>query len=109
MDQAELQELEKQIKDTIEETKKDIERLQDATDPIAPDVAIGRLSRLEALGEKGVREKNLMALMEKYTNLTNTLQRLNHPNFADCSDCGASIPKARIIAIPESTLCVKCA
>ncbi|MDH5719091.1 MAG: TraR/DksA C4-type zinc finger protein [Spirochaetia bacterium] len=105
----ELKELEKQIKESINERKKNIELLQDALKPISPDIAIGRLSRLEALGEKGVREKNLRAQQEKLVKLESTLGRLSDPEFGICAKCGKSIPIERILAVPEAELCVKCA
>ncbi len=37
------------------------------------------------------------------------LERIEDSTFGKCMECGASIPKARLNAIPYVTLCVQCA
>lgn len=37
------------------------------------------------------------------------LERVDEGTFGDCTECGKSIPKARLNAIPYAQLCVNCA
>ena len=51
MTSKELDQLKKQINNIISELQTSDEYLEDVTQPIAPSVAIGRLTRMEAIGE----------------------------------------------------------
>jgi len=52
MTQQERSELKDIINDRIRETKEEIEHLKELTKPVAPDNAIGRLSRMDAINIK---------------------------------------------------------
>ena len=93
----------------IEDLRGDRERMLEAKDAIAPDIAIGRLSRLDALSEKGVRMANLQALETRIIRLESRLKEIDSENFSKCGRCGRQIPAERMIAMPDSELCVKCA
>ncbi len=103
------EELKNQINQQIESLQVDINRMAEAADPIGYDVSVGRLSRYEALGEKGVREANRRNLEDKLSKLRSTLEKINNPDFGLCNKCGSAIPPARIMAVPESGRCVNCA
>ena len=92
----------------IEATKKDIERLEELTRPIAPDNAIGRLSRMEALNSKSLNEAALEDALIKLPKLENTLARIDQSDFGKCKKCAAEIPFKRLLFMPESSLCVAC-
>lgn len=109
MNQTEKNELRVQINEDIESLQGDIETLSKQVDPIAPDVAIGRLSRMDAIGEKSVKEALLRSTIEKVEKLKNTLTKIDDPDFGKCSACGGDIAPARIMAVPESGKCIKCA
>lgn len=86
----------------------EIESLRSLTQPVSPDRAIGRLSRLEAMNERSMNEAALVAAQGLRRRLEATLLRIDEDEFGTCSDCGDVIPLARLLSIPDSRLCVPC-
>lgn len=101
--------IENQIKEKIEKLEKEILTLKDLTKPIAPDCAIGRISRMDAINNKSVNEATLRKKEVQLKALIETLLHLNDPNFGKCIRCGREIPLGRIMLLPESKKCVVCA
>lgn len=97
------------IKAAIKTAEENIAALEKLTRPIAPDNAVGRLSRMEALTTKGVNEAALATARQRLGKLKYALANLDSDDFGICMDCGEPIPMARILIMPESTRCVNCA
>lgn len=106
MDNAEI---ENRIKDEISKTEILINEYKEITKPVAPDVAIGRISRMDAINNKSVTEASLRQAKAKLSNLNRVLEKLGSPDFGLCLKCKQSIPLARILYRPESLYCVNCA
>ena len=104
-------------KDTIKETinqdihalKEQIAILEEKVKPIAPDCSLGRLTRLEAMGEQHVNNKILDESKIRLTRLNNALLRINKPMFGICIECEEEIGIGRMSVRPESVRCVDCA
>ncbi len=109
MEQAEKQQIKEKILVGISVTEKDIKNLEELTKPIAPDNAIGRLSRMEAISSKSVNEAALRSARDKLARLKYTFSNIDKPDFGFCKLCEEPIPLKRILAVPESSLCVNCA
>ena len=91
----------------LEET---IASLKTLTKPIPPDDSIGRLTRMEAINSKSINEAALAAARLKQSKLTEALKRIDDdPDFGLCLECEEPIPVARLLLLPETTHCVKCA
>ena len=105
----EKENIENQIKEKIEKLEKEILTLKDLTKPIAPDCAIGRVSRMDAINNKSVNEATLRKKEVQLKALNETLLHLDDPNFGKCIRCGREIPLGRIMLMPESKKCVVCA
>lgn len=101
--------LRERILDRSVEVEMRIADLEEATRPIAPDKGLGRLTRLEAMQDKGVNEAALERLRDEHTRLHNALANLVRPDFGTCQGCGEPIPFERMEVLPASTLCAKCA
>lgn len=86
-----------------------IEGLRELTQPISPDSAIGRVSRMDAINNKSVNEAALRQAEEKLNKIIISLEQSGAPDFGKCKSCGAPIPMGRLIVMPGSSLCVKCA
>ncbi len=97
------------INEEITGTEKVLKSLKDKTKPVSPDNAIGRLSRMDAIGNKSVNAAALRQAQTKLTKLKYALSHINRPGFGICTECEEEIPFARIIVMPESILCVHCA
>ncbi|MBE9536877.1 MAG: TraR/DksA C4-type zinc finger protein [Proteobacteria bacterium] len=104
----------KKLKDKIAEeiilVKKSIVSLEQTSKPVAPDDAIGRLTRMEALSSQGINEANLRASRSRLSMLEQALKRVdNDPEFGICVECEEAIPIGRLMLMPESQRCVHCA
>jgi DnaK suppressor protein len=102
-----------EIKSIIEETiitlKKQIEDLEEKVQPITPDCSLGRLTRLEAMGEQHVNNTILDESRVRLTRLSNALLRVDKPMFGTCIACEEPIGVGRMRIRPESVRCIDCA
>ena len=97
------------ILNEISKTEKLIAEYKELTKPVAPDDAIGRISRMDAINNKSVTEASLRQAEEKLKNLQRVLSRVGTSEFGICIKCGNPIPEGRILYRPESLTCVDCA
>lgn len=90
------------IERKIDKARREIKEL---TQPKAPENRIGRMSRMDAIHNKSVNEAAL----------GQTRQKQKKPENIDKSEFGTrykydqEIPMGRLVLVPESTLCTKCA
>ena len=105
-DQASIR---KEIKKRIQETEKLILSLKEQVKPVAPDNAIGRLTRMDAIQQKNMSQANLRSAEGKLLLLLETWAKLDEPDFGLCNRCKKTIPIERLMAIPETRTCVNCA
>ena len=108
MDNQKKEQFKKHILSEISKTEQSIEGLKEFTKPIAPNVSLGRLTRMEALNEKGIREQNLRTEKEKLKKLKDTLPQIDDEDFGICKSCGQDIPTPRLVAVPHSKVCIQC-
>lgn len=101
--------IEQKIRNEISKTEKLIEEYKETTKPIAPDCAIGRISRMDAINNKSVAEASLRQAEAKLINLKRVLSQIGSKEFGLCLKCRKPIPLGRILIRPESLYCVNCA
>ena len=92
----------------IEEIEAAFPYLQEETQAIAPSVSLGRLTRMDALSEKGVNEYVLSQNRKILDKLHNALARMNKGTYGACLKCGSEIPIGRLHLVPEALVCVPC-
>ncbi len=109
MDSKKLQNIHDIIEDEIDKTKASILNYKELTKPIAPENAIGRISRMDAINNKTVNEAALRKAEQKLTNLKVALSNINDPDFGFCYKCNNQIPIGRILLMPHTRYCVHCA
>ena len=102
-------EIANKIENDIVTLKKQILLLEEKVKPIAPDCGLGRLTRLEAMGEQDVNNKILDESRVRLTRLKNALQRIDKPMFGICIECEEDIGFGRMSVRPESVRCIECA
>ena len=90
-------------------TRAQIERYEEMAGPVAPDNAIGRVSRMDAINNKSVFDAALRKAKQKLKGLENHLNKLGTTDFQICPKCKKEIPLERILLAPESSFCVNCA
>lgn len=85
-----------------------IAELEELTKPIAPENAIGRVSRMDAINNRSVNEAALRQSRNKLKGLQNALRDIDKSAFGLCIRCGNPIPAGRLLLVPESRKCVNC-
>lgn len=101
--------LREKINEEIIKIEAAIVPLLDATKPISPENSLGRVSRMDAINNKGVAEAALRSAKAKLSKLQLALKKVVNPDFGNCSMCKNPIRPARLMYMPESTKCVRCA
>jgi len=89
-------------------TKSLILSLKELTKPIAPDCAIGRVSRMDAINNKSINEASLRKSETKLKRLIAALDRIDEPEFGICAKCQQAIPVGRIMLVPYTRFCAHC-
>ncbi len=103
------EEMRKKITEEIDKTEKLILDYKEMSQPISPDNAIGRVSRMDAINNRSVSQSALRQAEEKLRKLNYVQKKLGSDDFGVCVKCGQPIPLGRIMIKPESVHCVKCA
>jgi len=109
MDKKDRESVKEKIKEEIEKTEQDILEYKEDTKPIAPENAIGRISRMDAINNKSVTEATLRKSEEKLKNLIYLKGKADDPDFGLCANCQSEIPLPRMMFMPQSAFCVNCA
>ncbi|MGI9551163.1 MAG: TraR/DksA family transcriptional regulator [Aurantibacter sp.] len=97
------------FEEEILKTEKSILRYEELAQPISPDNAIGRVSRMDAINNKSVMEAALRKAKERLAGLKHNLEKLGTDDFGVCPKCQSKIRIERILLAPESSFCVNCA
>ncbi|WP_033959696.1 TraR/DksA family transcriptional regulator [Psychroserpens jangbogonensis] len=97
------------ILDEISKTEVSIGQYKELSKPIAPNDAIGRVSRMDAINNKTINEASLRQAVSKLNALKIVLSKFNDDDFGICLKCNQAIPLGRILIRPESLFCVNCA
>ncbi len=109
IDSTEKKALMAKINEKIAQAEKEIEHLEDVTKPISPENSIGRVSRMDAINNKSVAEAALRSSRKKLNKLRLALTKIDDSGFGICKMCKEPIPSPRLMFMPESTRCVRCA
>jgi DnaK suppressor protein len=109
MTQKERRQLKEKIVETIDTLEVEIKRMEENTQPVSPENSLGRITRMDAINNKSVAEATLRANRRKLSKLRVALSKIDDPDFGICARCRQPIPPARLMLLPESTLCVRCA
>jgi DnaK suppressor protein len=109
MNKEDKQDIKKRILEELKKTEELILDYKESTKPISPENAIGRVSRMDAINNKSVVEAALRKAEEKLNKLKQVLDKVNDADFGLCMRCGNPIPIGRILLMPQSRNCVRCA
>lgn len=103
------EEIRQVISRKIEQARQDIAFSGEMSKPISPENAIGRISRMDAINNKSVNEAALRETKQKLIRLEYVVSTIDKPSFGVCVRCSMPIPKGRLLLMPESTKCARCA
>lgn len=104
-----MDEIQEKLKSEILKTEELIKEYEELSKPLAPDDAIGRVSRMDAINNRSITEAALRQAKEKLKKLNIVLENSGTDDFGKCAKCKKEIPLGRILIRPESIYCVNCA
>jgi len=108
MTDKEKVEFKKKLDAEIKDLCSRLPTLEEAAKPVAPDNAVGRLSRMDAIAEQGIREAALREAQAKLKKLKSRLSAVDEQGFDLCAGCRKPIAIARLMFLPETNRCVNC-
>jgi len=109
MTAEERKELKKKIEEHILQVKADIVEIEKMTQPVKPENSLGRISRMDAINNKSVAEASLRNKKAKLTKLNVAFVKIDEEGFGYCQMCKNQIQPMRLMFMPESSRCVRCA
>ncbi|MEM9546965.1 MAG: TraR/DksA C4-type zinc finger protein [Bacteroidota bacterium] len=101
--------LKQKIIDEIAKAQREITEMEKMAQPITPENSIGRVSRMDAINNKSVVDAALRTKRAKLTKLQVALKKIDEKSFGNCVMCNNPIQPMRLMFMPESTRCVRCA
>ena len=101
--------IKQKIDEEIAETTVKIREYKKLNEPMAPDNAIGRVSRMDAINNRSVLSSALKKAEIKLKKLQIVQKEIAKKEFGLCVNCKKEIPVARLMIVPESKKCVHCA
>jgi len=107
--ESDKQKIQSKIREELVELHRNIKQLELVTQPIKPDNAIGRLTRMDAINNKAVNDAALLKAQERKGQLEDVLGGIHLPDFGNCLRCKKPIQFKRLLYMPESKVCVNCA
>ena len=90
------------------EVDAEIEDLAERCEPVEPDVALGRLTRNDAMQDQQVALHQRKRLVLQQTQIETALERVEKGTFGKCVMCKLAIDPRRLALVPESPVCVAC-
>ena len=109
MDKTQIEDIKQKLKTEIEATQLKITEYAVLCKPIAPENAIGRISRMDAINNKSVVEAALREAEKKMQQLRLMQSKTENEDFGTCIKCKIAIPFGRLMIRPHSKFCVNCA
>lgn len=104
-----LIDLEEIIVEELARLRAESEGSGEEREAIAPDVAIGRLSRLDAMQMQEIAKEAERRREERVARLELALGQLDEGTYGRCDRCGEDIDFERLRVTPEATRCSACA
>ncbi|HFA51445.1 MAG TPA: TraR/DksA family transcriptional regulator [Bacteroidetes bacterium] len=109
MTDQEKKEFHEKLLSEREKIKDEILTLEDKTKPISPENSLGRISRMDAINNKGVAEFSLRQAKRRLNAVNAWLSKYNSDAFGKCARCKNEIPVKRLMFMPHSLKCMHCA
>jgi DnaK suppressor protein len=93
---------------TASELRRRLASDQEARDPVSPDRAIGRLTRIDALQAQQVSLEMHRRAQQRLQRVEHALTLIAEGRYGTCTKCGEDIERTRLDAAPDTFLCVSC-
>lgn len=103
-----LLDLEDKTRSLIAELEAVVARSGHDTAAVAPDVAIGRISRIDSMQQQQMAKAGVRRMEVRVAALHEVLRQMEDGDYGICLKCGEEIEYERLEIAPEVKLCVKC-
>jgi DnaK suppressor protein len=91
------------------ELLRDLNQVGESTSPVAPDSAIGRLTRQDAMLSQQMAIEVKRRHQVRLGQVEQALRRVAEGTFGFCAKCAEEISEPRLRVRPETPLCIDCA
>jgi DnaK suppressor protein len=108
MDQTSQESFRTVIDNRLSEIEAELNATGDSTKPIAPDVSVGRLSRLDSMQMQQMALAGKRRLAEQRGRLHEARRRIEDGTFGRCLHCGNDIAIERLQHQPDAVTCMPC-
>lgn len=105
----ELIELEILVSEELDRVHQESKSSEAEREAISPDVAIGRLSRLDSMQMQEIAKEAERRREDRVTLLGMALERIDQGTYGTCESCKGAIPFERLKITPEAVRCGACA
>ncbi len=109
MDQHRLEQYRTNLEQLREELKRAVSAGADEIKPVAPDRAIGRLTRQDAILSQQMALELRRRNQTRLTQIERALERVAGGSYGFCIRCEEEISEARLKVRPEAPVCIDCA
>jgi len=96
------------IAQLLDQIEQELKSQADSTQPISPDVSIGRLSRLDSMQAQQMALAGKRRLEEQRSRLHEAQRRIETGAYGRCLLCGRDIAEERLEHQPDAVSCVPC-
>lgn len=97
------------IEEKIAFLKKALSETDSTAAPVAPDNAIGRLSRVDAMQQQQVALETRRQREHLLARLERALKLIADGEYGTCPKCEEDIGEKRLDALPDAIFCISCA
>ena len=97
------------IKSDLGSLDRELKALELQLKPIAPDCSLGDLLRSEMMHDQEVLNSAYIEAKKRYNSLLYAKEHLEDEDYGVCIDCDEAIAFERLLLMPESRYCVRCA
>ena len=101
--------LQKKLETRLVELTELLDEARRTDEPVAPDKAIGRLTRQDALSQQQMAAELRRRNEQERVRVENALRAMREGTYGVCQRCEDPIAPARLAAMPYASLCVQCA
>lgn len=109
LSKAHREELRAIILEEIQSLEESLESLTAQSQTVAPDNALGRLTRMDAIVQQSTAEHLKSDAIQRMTQLRKRLEEIDSPEYGLCARCHEPIAIERLKAVPNAPLCIACA
>ena len=75
---------------------------------MAPDNALGRLTRMETMSDQQMSKAKLAQAQQQMVNLQALRRKVGTPGFGICRICQKPMDPERLLSVPDAVACAAC-